>query len=140
MGAALAFGLTVGPGVWRGAAAQTEGRVPGNTLGEASSADIWRSIRGGEGGVILTPDVRPDQVLTAPFGDCVKAGNCTERAVGFTMPIHATMPAIHEPQGKGASREALALLAVAVGGGLIALALFVRRLGRAGAGEMPDHG
>ncbi len=138
--AGLVMALTAGPGVWRDAGAQTEGRVPGEALGKTSDSDMWRAVRRGEGGLIVLPDVRPEQVLTAPFDDCVKADNCTEAAVGFSMPIHAIFPPIREPQGKGTSSEALGLLAVVFGGGLIAGLLFLLRLGRSGGGATADEG
>jgi hypothetical protein len=137
---AIALALTAAAGAWRDAAAQTEGRVPGNTLGQESDSDLWRAIRGGEGGVIISPDARPETVLTAPFSDCVKADNCSETAVGFSMAIHDSMPAIYKPYGEGTSREVMGFLAFVLGVGLIGLALFVRRLGQEGAGEMPHDG
>jgi hypothetical protein len=120
-----------------GAAAQTEGRVPGDTLGTASDSDLWRAIRGGENGLVRTPDMRPEPVLTAPFRDCALTARCTESVVGFIMPIHANFPAIREPQGNRVSRGALILLAVVFGGGLIGGAVFVYFLGGEGAGETP---
>jgi len=141
LGLLLAIGLgLMAAGVWHGAAAQTDGGVPGSTMGKASEAEIWRAIRGGDGAVILSPDVRPQPVLTAPFSDCIKAGNCSEMAVGFTLPIHASMPPIYKPYGEGSNREVIGFLAFVLGVGLIGLALFVRRLGQEGAGEVPHDG
>ncbi|HJM61422.1 MAG TPA: hypothetical protein QF813_08025, partial [Alphaproteobacteria bacterium] len=79
-------------------------------------------------------------VLAAPFGDCIKAGNCSEMAVGFTLPIHASMPPIYEPYGEGSNREVIGFLVFVLGVGLIGLVLFVRRLGQVGAGEVPRDG
>ena len=121
-------GLAVGASGWPDAAAQTEGQVPGNTLGKLSDSDMWRSIRSGEGGIMFTPDVRPQPLLDAPFNDCVKAANCTESAIGFTLPIHDDFPAIRAAQGKGLGNDAIGLLAVLFAGSLIGGGLFLRRL------------
>ncbi len=121
-------GIAVGTSGWLDAAAQTEGEVPWNTLGKLNDSDMWRSVRRGEGGIIYTPDVRPQPLLDAPFNDCVKASNCTESAIGFTLPIHEEFPAILAAQGKGLGNDAIGLLAVLFAGSLIGGGLFLRRL------------
>lgn len=133
---AVAAGLAVAAGGWRDAAAQTEGQVPGNALGKTSDSDMWRAVRRGEGGIIFTPDVRPQALLTAPFDDCVKEANCTETAIGFTLPIHEDFPAIRTAQGKGLGNGAIGLIAMLFAGGLLGGGIFVWRLG----GEAPEEG
>lgn len=125
---ALLVGLAVAAGGWRGAAAQTEGQVPGNALGKTSDSDMWRAVRRGVGGIIFNPDTRPQPIIMAPYEDCAKAGLCTELAIGFLLPIHDDFPAIRTAQGKGLSDGAIGLLAVLFAGCLIGGGIFLWRL------------
>jgi hypothetical protein len=61
--------------------------------------------------------------------DCVEAGNCTERAVGFTLPIHDLMPAVREPEGQGAKWQTVAFVVGLFAALLVAGVVFVRVLG-----------
>ncbi|MBY0431928.1 MAG: hypothetical protein K2Q10_12070, partial [Rhodospirillales bacterium] len=66
-----------------------------------SSADIWRKIRNGEDGYVSNAQLS---------GQLIKSG-CTEQVLGFTAPLHAAMPGITTPGGKGLSEDALLLAA-----------------------------
>jgi hydrogenase small subunit len=74
---------------------------------------------------------------------------CTEKGVGFQMPIHQTAkvlsvapplfyPGIHERQGKGVSAAAAAALAVLAGAAAGGTAMLARNLGRAHQAEQAE--
>ncbi len=61
-------GLTVSPWLDRPAVAQTDGRVPGGTLGSTSSSEMWRQIRQGSPGQVSIADGKA-AVLVQSEGD-----------------------------------------------------------------------
>lgn len=60
--------LTGSPSLGNPAVAQTNGNVPGNTLGNASDADIWRAIRGGIRGDVSIQDKKAGYLIQ-PAGE-----------------------------------------------------------------------
>ena len=78
---------------------------------------------------------------TWPVGCGHPCIGCTEEGVGFSKPIHmlakvknveppALYPAIHEPQGQGATLGSAAVLAAVAGAAAGAGAMFARNLGK----------
>jgi formate dehydrogenase subunit gamma len=57
--------LTVAAGAWYGVAAQTDGQVPGHTLGQTSDSDFWRALRAGTPGAVSIPDAQAGVVIRA---------------------------------------------------------------------------
>lgn len=103
--------------------------VTNTANGAASVSDFWRAVRSGKTGYVADPTSQSGLLITDWPKDCVEAGNCTERAVGFTLPIHDLMPVIREPEGQGVQwRTVLFALGLFVAL-LISGALFVRKLG-----------
>ncbi len=68
--------------------------------------------------------------------DCAKEGNCSERAVGFTLRIHELVPTIFEPEGKKATTASLLFLLLAFIFLMVAGLMFIQKLGNA----QPDDG
>ena len=52
----LALGMTGSPGLDNAAVAQTQGKVPGDALGNRSDTEMWREIRRGARGNVSLPD------------------------------------------------------------------------------------
>ncbi len=63
-----AAGLTLSPSLEAPAVAQTEGAVPGSTLGSTSDAEFWRKVRKGVTGSVSIPDNKA-AVLVQSEGD-----------------------------------------------------------------------
>ena len=124
----LLLTLGAGPGSLTPAAAQSDEPVPVNARGRLNKAAFWRAVREGRGGLIVAPAARRP-AAAAPHKSCAANDSCSERAVGFSLPVHDRMPAVHELQGSGTSFPALLLLALLSGGGLIGGTLLVSRLG-----------
>ena len=95
----------------------------------ANVSDFWRAVRGGKTGYVADPRSQSGLLITDWPKDCVEAGNCTERAVGFTLPIHDLMPVVREPEGQGVEWQTLAFVIGLFSALLIAGAVFVRTLG-----------
>lgn len=83
---------------------------------------------------------------TWPVGCGHPCIGCTEEGVGFSKPIHmlakvknveppALYPAIHEPQGQGATLGSAAVLAAVAGAAAGAGAMFARNLGKQHAAD-----
>jgi len=64
----FAAGLTGSPVLVSDAVAQTEGRVPGQALGNVSDAEMWRQVRQGVAGTVSIPDKKAG-VLVQSEGD-----------------------------------------------------------------------
>ncbi len=95
----------------------------------ANVSDFWRAVRGGQSGTVAGPNAQSGLLITDWPKDCVEAGNCTERAVGFTLPIHDLMPAIREPEGQGAEWQTVAFVIVLFSALLVAGGFFIHVLG-----------
>lgn len=65
---AVGIGMAVAPLIGADAQAQSAGSVPGNTLGTASDAEVWREIRRGVSGTVSIPDEKA-AVLVQSEGD-----------------------------------------------------------------------
>ena len=132
--------LTLGgaPASLTPAAAQSEEPVPVNAHGRLNKAAFWRAVREGRGGLIVAPAANRHAAAT-PHKPCAANDSCSERAVGFALPVHDRVPAVREPQGSGTSFPALALLALLLGGGLIGGTVLVSRLGRRKAPSSPGQ-
>ncbi len=92
-------------------------------------ADLWRVIRKGQKGVVANPGRNSAQLVVAiPRGDCQQVGSCTEQAVGFTLPIHALVPEIKEPEGVDGTMVTIGFVSLLFGGLLFAGVLFAVRL------------
>lgn len=103
--------------------------LPNTANDPANVSDFWRAVRGGETGYVADPRSQSNLLITDWPKDCVAAGNCTERAVGFTLPIHDLMPVVREPEGQGAERRTVLFVLGLLAALLIAGAVFVRALG-----------
>ena len=97
------------------------------------------------GGMPAT-DPNPTGAGTWPVGCGHPCIGCTEEGVGFSKPIHmlakvknveppALYPAIHEPQGQGATLGSAAVLAAVAGAAAGAGAMFARNLGKQHAAD-----
>jgi hypothetical protein len=131
----LLLTLGGGPTGLTPAAAQTDEPVPVNTRGRLNKAAFWRAVREGRGGLIVAPAARRHATAT-PHKGCAANDSCSERAVGFSLPVHDRVPAVREPRGRGTSLPALLLLVLVLGGGLIGGTVLVSRLG----GRNPPNG
>lgn len=89
-----------------------------------NDAAIWDQIRKGKEGVLANPEGGAGTLMKKPMA------GATEKAVGFTTPVHADFPQIGEPQGRGPTVTALALLAALFGGAFGVAAMLARNLGR----------
>jgi len=65
---AAAAGLTLSPVLHAPAYAQSEGKVPGESLGNVSDAELWRRVRMGQPGTVSIPDKQAG-VLVQSEGD-----------------------------------------------------------------------
>lgn len=59
----LLLAVTAGLLMMAAAAAQTDGEVPGNTLGQTSDSDFWRAVRAGDPGTVSIPDAQAGVVI-----------------------------------------------------------------------------
>ncbi|MFQ5660075.1 MAG: hypothetical protein ACE5GZ_06580 [Gammaproteobacteria bacterium] len=109
--------------------------LPAEIRGEQSVADFWRAIRDSERGYVAGPKSQSGILIVDWPKDCAKAGNCTERAVGFTLPIHDLMPAIREPEGQGVRRDTVLFVLVLFGALILAGMVFVYKLGAGVPGD-----
>ncbi|WP_448188978.1 hypothetical protein [Azospirillum sp. sgz301742] len=118
------------------AAAQEVGVKPFNeTPGRASVADFWQAVKGGETGRPSSSSVKADYLMHPPNPACADNRPCSEKLVGFALPVHATMSPPLVSVGTGPETGALAVLGgFAVLGLLGALRLLVR-LGKPDAAE-----
>jgi len=93
---------------------------PPAPVGKTPSADFWRKIRQGNTGYVAGPASKAPWLIRRVDQDkkCIKAGTCTERLVGFVVPIHKKMPPVRQTIGKKASRNELYFV-----GGLAAILL-----------------
>ncbi len=107
-----------------------------NARGNASASDFWRKLKQGQKGYVSNPDSAPEWLISGEYSACMKAGNCTESAVDFSLPVHSLVPPIASPQGKGADWSNILFL-------LAALALFTTWCGvvlvKAGRDEGRDE-
>ncbi len=56
-------GTAFSPGLEGPAVAQEAGQVPGDALGSASDADLWRQLRGGAQGTVSIPDKKAGRMI-----------------------------------------------------------------------------
>ena len=113
------------------AAAEEIGVQPLNQIpGRGSAADFWQAVKGGETGRPSSSGVKADYLMHTPNPACADNKPCSEKAVGFYLPVHATMSPPLVATGTGPETDAIGLLlGFAAAGLLYALTLF-RRLGR----------
>jgi len=96
------------------------------------AADLWRAVRQGQEGFVSNPAKNRAQLIVGiPPGDCNIQGNCTELAVGFSLPVHDLVPAIIEKRGVGISTPTMSFILFLFGGLAIAGLVFVIKLTRA---------
>ncbi len=77
--------------------------IPPVPSGMMPQADFWREIQRGGSGYVPGPASNP-RWLMRPIdkdAECIKAGKCTHRLVGFSLPIHEKMPHVRPPVGRG---------------------------------------
>ncbi len=77
--------------------------IPPVPSGMTPQADFWREIQRGGTGYVPGPASNP-RWLMRPIdkdAECIKAGKCTHRLVGFSLPIHEKMPPVRPPIGRG---------------------------------------
>ncbi len=100
------------------------------------AADLWRAIRQGESGFVSNPDQNASRLIFGiPRDDCKKAGNCSEQAVGFSLPIHQYMPAITEKRGVGGSAANLGFVLSLFACLMLAGFVFIYKLIKSRPGE-----
>ncbi|HYH37179.1 MAG TPA: hypothetical protein VD860_03065 [Azospirillum sp.] len=104
--------------------------------GRPNVADFWSAVKEGQTGRPSSSGVKADYLMHAPIPACADGKPCTEKAVGFALPVHSTMSQPLVDVGTGAERGALGVLGFfGVLGLLYALFLLVR-LGKA---DPADH-
>ncbi|HYG84949.1 MAG TPA: hypothetical protein VD978_01690 [Azospirillum sp.] len=119
------------------AAAQEVGVKPFNeTPGRASVADFWQAVKDGQTGRPSSSGVKTDFLMQTPNPACADEKPCTEKAVGFYLPVHATMSKPLVSVGQGPESNALILLGAAAALALLGAARLLWRLGKPG---VPDH-
>ncbi len=76
---------------------------PSAVLGKDASSDFWRQIRDGKTGYVPGSTENANWLIRRSSKDakCVAQGTCTERVVGFIVPIHDKMPKTRERVGVG---------------------------------------
>ncbi len=99
-------------------------------------SDFWRAVRDGRAGYVVNPDSQSNILIRNWPKDCAREGNCSERAVGFTLRVHELMPAIFEPEGKKATTAGLLFLLLVFIFLVVAGLMFIQKLGH----EQPDDG
>lgn len=104
--------------------------------GRASVTDFWQAMKEGQTGRPSSSGVTAGYLMHPPNPACVDGRPCSEKLVGFTLPIHATMSPPRVGVGTGPDTGALALL-----GGFAALGLLgaLRLLLRLGKPDAADH-
>ncbi len=90
--------------------AQLNGNVPGGVHGNKADTVFWQGVREGRKGFVANPGKQWGRLISGEYFACRTGGNCSERAVGFAIPIHQNMPAISEKQGEGAGSAILYIL------------------------------
>lgn len=124
------------------ASAQEVGVTPFNEApGRGSVADFWQAVKGGQTGRPSSSGVKADFLMQTPNPACADGKPCTEKAVGFYLPVHANMSKPLVSVGQGPERDALMLLAGAALLALLGAMRLFRRLGKPDAALHADgHG
>ncbi|MCP4286799.1 MAG: hypothetical protein GY792_20540 [Gammaproteobacteria bacterium] len=105
------------------------------------ATDLWRAVRQGESGFISSPRRNSSRLIVGiPREDCAKAGNCTEQAVGFSLPIHALVPSINEARGIGGNTITLGFTLFLFASLTIAGLVFVFKLTRSRSDDVTAQG
>jgi len=105
------------------------------------ATDLWRAVRQGESGFVSNPGQNPSRLIFGiPKDDCKKTTNCSEQAVGFSLPIHQFMPAITEKRGVGASTDNMSFILSLFAGLTLAGLIFIYKLSRNRSSEEMSHG
>ena len=119
------------------ALAQEVGVKPFNEgPGRASVSDFWQAMKQGQTGRPSSSSVTADYLMHPPLPGCADGRPCSEKSVGFALPIHASMSPPLVSVGTGPEKDAIALL-----GGFAALGLLIvlRLLVRLGRPDAADH-
>jgi hypothetical protein len=118
-------------------AAQEVGVKPFNEIpGRASLTDFWQAVKEGQTGRPSSSGVTSEFLIQAPNPACADGKPCSEKVVGFHLPVHATMSPPLVKVGEGMGTGPLMLL-----GGFALLGLFgaVRLFRRLGKPGVADH-
>lgn len=104
--------------------------------GRANLTDFWSAVKGGETGRPSSSGVKADYLMHAPNPACADGKPCTEAAVGFALPVHATMSEPLVRVGDGAQTGPLAVLGFF---GVLGLLYALTLLFRLGKADPADH-
>jgi len=105
-------------------------RPPAEIPGGGSVTDFWRAVKDGQTGRPSGTGVRTDFLMQTPNAACADGKPCTEKTVGFYLPVHATMSKPLVPVGRGPESGALMLLGAAAALGLLGALRLLWRLGK----------
>ncbi len=100
------------------------------------ATDLWKAVREGQRGFVANPETNSARLIVGiPRDDCGAAGNCTEQAVGFSLPIHALMPEISEPRGVKGATATIGFVLVVFAGLMLAGLVFSIKLTKEKRGD-----
>lgn len=117
-------------------AAQEVGVKPFSEVGRTTVSDFWSAVKGGETGRPSSSGVTQNYLIQTQSPACADNKPCSEKAVGFWMPVHSTMSAPLVSVGTGPETGALAVLGFFAALGLLIVARLLFRLGKA---DPADH-
>ncbi|WP_431857907.1 hypothetical protein [Azospirillum sp.] len=110
--------------------------VAAQEVNRGNVADFWSAVKEGQTGRPSSSSVKADYLMHAPNPACADNKPCTEKAVGFTLPVHATMSQPLVNVGTGAETGALGVLGFFAALGLLYALFLLVRLGKA---DPADH-
>ncbi|MCP3670043.1 MAG: hypothetical protein GY814_06345 [Gammaproteobacteria bacterium] len=100
------------------------------------ATSLWKAVREGQKGFVANPKTNGARLIVGiPRDDCGAAGNCTEQAVGFSLPIHALMPEIREPRGIAGASETIGFALMVFAGLVLAGLVFSIKLTKEKRGD-----
>jgi len=105
------------------------------------ATDLWRAIREGQTGFVANPGRNSARLVVGiPRKDCSKTGNCTEQALGFSLPIHMRVPDIREKQGVGGEISSISFVLVIIAGLMLAGVVFTVKLTKGKSDDVTTEG